>query len=126
MFQRLDNVGVAVRDLRRAMRFYTETLGLPGESGETDGWITIGGASLYLFEAQGADAPGARRTTDLAANPPGIDHISLGVDDIEAACAALEAKGIVFAGPIVGAPGEFRYRGFSDPEGNMLYLVSRP
>jgi hypothetical protein len=38
----------------------------------------------------------------------------------------LEGRGISFPGAIVGGAGEFRYRGFSDPDGNMLYIVQQP
>jgi catechol 2,3-dioxygenase-like lactoylglutathione lyase family enzyme len=127
MIARLDNAGIAVRDLRRAFAFYTETLGLAGELGEGDAWVHLGNADLYLFETQGNGAASPARGPDLATEPPGLDHLAFQVTGrIEEACAALEARGVAFAGPVVGAAGEFRYRGFSDPEGNMLYVVERP
>ena len=43
--------------------------------------------------------------------------------NIEAAGRDLASRGIRFEHDIVGAPGEFRYRGFKDPEGNMLYII---
>src|SRR6266849_6238382 len=61
----LDNVGIAVRDIRQAMAFYTETLGLAGQAGESDGWVTLGDVSLYLFQTQAPEAAVPQRTTDL-------------------------------------------------------------
>jgi catechol 2,3-dioxygenase-like lactoylglutathione lyase family enzyme len=126
MFRRLDNVGLAVTQLGRILDFYEQTLGLRVERGESDGWVHLENASLYVFETQQGQVERLRRGVDLSSNPPGIDHIALGVDDIEQACADLAAKGIVFLGPINGEQGELRYRGFQDPEGNMLYVVERP
>jgi catechol 2,3-dioxygenase-like lactoylglutathione lyase family enzyme len=123
--RRLDNVGVAVRDIRRAMDFYTQVLGLEGTAGASDGYVSLGNASLYLFQTQAAGSSPVGRSVDLYNDPVGIDHLALEVDDIEQAAEELMARGVVFPGPVVGEPGEFRYRGFSDPDGNMLYIVQR-
>ena len=124
MINRLDNIGVAVADVQRTVDFFREILGLPGEVSDYGGTVNIGNATLFIFQGQSSSANVAR-TIDLGNNPIGIDHISLEVDDIEQAGAELEAKGIVFPGPIAGEPGEFRYRGFSDADGNMLYIVQQ-
>lgn len=50
MLKRLDTVAIAVRDIRRAVAFYTETLGLAGQAGESDGFVTFGDVSLHLFQ----------------------------------------------------------------------------
>lgn len=126
MIQGLDNVGLAVTDLGRMLDFYTSVLGFAAEPGENDAWLTHGNATIYLFVTHPRDNTSIERTADLYADPPGLDHLALRVADVEQASAELEAKGVRFVGSIVGAPGEFRYRGFSDPEGNMLYLVERP
>lgn len=126
MLRRLDNVGIAVRDVKRVVDFYVTKLGFQGEAGASDASIRLGDVSLYVFRTESTEAAGPRRTIDLSRNPAGIDHLAFQVDDVEAASRELEARGIVFPGPIVGAPGEFRYRGFADPEGNMLYVIQRP
>ncbi len=126
MLKRLDNVGIAVRDIRRAMAFYTETLGLVGQADESDGLVTLGDVSLYLFQTRAPEAAAPQRTADLYNNPLGIDHVAFEVDDIEQAAQQLEAAGVVFPGPAVGEPGAFRYRGFADPDGTMLYIVQKP
>jgi len=125
MLKRLDNIGIAVRDIQRSMAFYTEQLGLAGQAHGTEGSVQVGDLSLYLFQTQAPDAGAVGRTADYLHDPVGIDHLAFEVEDIARAGAELEAKGIVFAGPVVGDPGQFRYRGFSDPDGNMLYIIQK-
>lgn len=48
------------------------------------------------------------------------------MEGIEAATSALEERGVVFLGAVVGEPGAFRHRGFQDPDGNMLYIIQKP
>lgn len=126
MIQGLDNVGLAVSDVDRMLDFYTATLGFSAERGESDAWLTLGTLTIYLFATHPRDTQRIERTADLYTDPPGLDHLALRVTSLEQASADLEAKGVNFASDIVGEPGAFRYRGFSDPEGNMLYLVERP
>jgi catechol 2,3-dioxygenase-like lactoylglutathione lyase family enzyme len=123
MIKRLDNVGIAVRDIRRAIDFYTRVLGLEGRAGESEGSVRLDNASLYIFQTRAEGEGAVGRTTDYLHNPVGLDHLAFEVEDIEQAGAELERRGVTFAGPIVGGPGEFRYRGFADPDGNMLYII---
>ena len=120
MIKRLDNLGIAVRDARRAIEFYTEKLGLRGEVRENDGTVTVGDVSFYVFETQAHGTSEVGHTVDLDNNPVGIDHIAFEVDGIVQAGAELRASGIVSPGAIVGEPGELQYHGFSDPDGGML------
>src|SRR2546426_1074416 len=103
MITRVDNFGVAVTDVRRAVAFYSQVLGLPAQGDDNDGTVTIGELSLYLFRSQ---VPGGAvaRTTDYAHNPVGLDHLALEVADIEQAGAELASRGVAFAGPVVGNP----------------------
>jgi catechol 2,3-dioxygenase-like lactoylglutathione lyase family enzyme len=131
LVRRLDNVGIAVRDLERALRFYVEVLGLglaqPYEPGQRGNAVLVGDAALYLFETDHAEAlgrPAARRGLELYQNPVGLDHLVFEVDDLGVAAAALERRGVRFEAPTVEA-GDLRYRAFSDPDGNILYLLER-
>lgn len=131
MIKRIDNVGIAVRDVPTTVRFFEEKLGLkpsyPLAEGATSAGIDMGnGQSLFIWKSQAANSPAVGRTTDYERNPVGIDHIAMEVDDIEAASAELERRGLQFMQPIVGEKGQFRYRGFTDPDGNMLYIIQRP
>ncbi len=124
MLKRLDNIGVAVRNARTSLQFYIDKLGFEGKVTDGEGSARLGDMSLYIFESKSA-AAGDARTDDYYNNPRGIDHLSFEVEDIEAAGPELEGRGIVFLSGVVGAPGEFRYRGFHDPDGNMIYIIQR-
>lgn len=119
-----DNAGIAVSDVPRAVAFYTEVLGLIDEGHDDDGAsLRLGETAFWIFRTPVPS--GGLRGTDFAANPPGIDHLSFRVSDLDAAIRTLEERGVHFVGAIVGEPGEFRYRGFRDPDGTMLYVVER-
>lgn len=124
MLKRLDNIGVAVRDIARAHAFYTGTLGMesaPLADGATGFSAKLGDVALFVFTTDKTNSPG--RSDDYEHNPVGIDHLAFEVEDYEAAQRELEAKGVRFVGDSVGEPGSFRYRGFQDPDGNMLYVI---
>jgi methylmalonyl-CoA/ethylmalonyl-CoA epimerase len=107
----LDHVGIAVADLSSALRFYRDALGLeiaapeevPSQRVRTH-FVSTGSARLELLEATGSESPVARY---LARRGPGLHHITLRVDDLEAALAHLKARGIrlVDEQPRCGADG---------------------
>ena len=122
MLKRLDNIGLGVEDVRRSLDFYISKLGFHGELTDVEGIARLGDIALFIFQAKrGADP--VRRTVDYPSNPAGLDHLAFEVDDIGAAARDLERRGVVFEHDTVGEPGTFRYRGFRDPDGNMLYII---
>ncbi|MCX6023901.1 MAG: VOC family protein [Chloroflexi bacterium] len=129
MLKRVDNIGIAVRDLGRTLAFFQEKLGVapsrPYEPGQTGNSVSLGDVSFYIFQTAREDSPAVGRTPNFPQNPAGIDHIAIEVEDIEDAGRQLEGRGVVFVQDIVGAPGQFRYRGFEDPDGNMFYIIQR-
>ena len=107
----LDHVGIAVADLRDALAFYRDALGLEIETPEEVAsqrvrahFIPAGEAALELLEATADDSPIAKY---VAKRGPGLHHITLRVDDIRAALAQLKAKGVklIDADPREGAHG---------------------
>jgi methylmalonyl-CoA/ethylmalonyl-CoA epimerase len=94
----LDHVGIAVADLREALGFYRDALGLEIEPAEEVGsqkvrahFIPTGEATLELLEATADDSPIAKY---VAKRGPGLHHITLRVEDIRAALARLKEKGV--------------------------------
>ena len=94
----LDHIGIAVRDLEAALAFYRDALGLEVEASEEvvsqrvrAHFLPVGGPALELLEATAADSPIAQY---LEKRGPGIHHITLRVDDIDAALAQLKARGV--------------------------------
>jgi len=93
----IDHIGIAVKDIRRAARFYDEALDLPiaGEEKIEDRQLNIafletGNARLELIEPTSADSTIAKF---LANRGEGIHHFCLLVDDIEQALKEMAAKG---------------------------------
>jgi catechol 2,3-dioxygenase-like lactoylglutathione lyase family enzyme len=123
---RFDNVGIACRDVQRAHAFYTEIVGCeaaPLAEGATDFGAQLGDVAFYIFETSATNEVG--RDDGMPSNPVGIDHLAFETDDFEATMAELESKGVTWVGDTVGEPGSFRYRGFHDPDGNMIYIIDK-
>ncbi|HJM89344.1 MAG TPA: VOC family protein [Dehalococcoidia bacterium] len=126
MLKRLDNVGVAVTDIPRAYEFYTTVLGMeaaPLAEGAGGFSPSLGDVALYVFKTEATGDVG--RDAAMSDNPVGIDHLAFEVDDYEGARSELESRGVTFVHDSVGDPGGFRYRGFQDPDGNMIYVIHK-
>ena len=118
---RVDNVGICVQDLRRSVAFYVD-LGFETLS-ESERGVTVarGEAKLFLFE--GVAGPAPMRELGLFGNPPGIDHVSFLVDDVDALHDELVARGIETAGAPSDQDWGARAFGLLDPDGNNLYFL---
>lgn len=124
---RLDNIGVAVHDVQRVAHFFETEVGLPTEldlaSTPPSAQVTVGVQYLYIFQV-GSSAPAAVRKPELVTNPPGVDHISFTVDDLDATYSEFQERGVDFDGPPAREEAwGLRVAGFQDPEGNRYYLV---
>ena len=123
----LDHVGIAVKDLAAALAFYRDALGLDIEAPEEvpsqrvrAHFLPVGEAKLELLEATAPDSAIAKY---VETRGPGLHHITLRVDDINAAVAQLKARGVEFDKPPEKQPwGEFAI--FKDPDGNQFVLSS--
>ena len=94
----LDHVGIAVKDLDAALAFYRDALGLHVEVPEDVAsqrvrahFIPAGPASLELLEATASDSAIAKYVEKRG---PGLHHITLRVDDIDAALSQLKSRGV--------------------------------
>jgi methylmalonyl-CoA epimerase len=94
----LDHIGIAVEDLGKALAFYRDALGLHVEAPEDVAsqrvrahFIPVGESNLELLEATAPDSAIAKYVDRRG---PGIHHITLRVDDINAALAQLKARGV--------------------------------
>jgi methylmalonyl-CoA/ethylmalonyl-CoA epimerase len=116
--RRVGQIAIVVRDLDRAVRFYRDVLGLPFLFQAPPGlaFFDCGGVRLMLTRPEG---PEEGRGTSI------LYYV---VDDIQAAHAALAARGVVFEsspGLIARLPDhELWMAGFRDSEGNVLELMS--
>jgi methylmalonyl-CoA/ethylmalonyl-CoA epimerase len=97
MIKKVHHVGIVVRDMDQAMRFYRDTLGLRvhkletiEEQGVKAALLTLGDSEIELLEPVVADNGVARY---LERKGEGLHHVCFEVDDIERDLAALKAKG---------------------------------
>ena len=93
---RIAHVGIAVRDLDEAVRFYRDVLGVTPHAPQTvDGativGLTLGQSDIELLSATDADSPIGRFLTRRG---PGIHHVCFRVPDLEAALARCRAAGL--------------------------------
>ena len=107
----LDHIGIAVADLGQALAFYRDALGLdvgPPEEVPSQRvrahFVPVGEAALELLEPTAPDSPIARF---IEKRGPGVHHLTLRVDDIEAVLARLKARGarLIDEAPRRGAEG---------------------
>lgn len=126
MVKGIDNVGIAVTNLARSLAFY-EKLGFTKsydyESDVQGCSISAGSAVLFLFQTKQANPQAVKRDPSLAQNPPGLDHISFVVEDVDAIYNDLKAKGIGFNGEPADQDWGARLVGLKDPDGNNLYFL---
>ena len=94
--KRVDHVGIAVKDLDEAVKFYETAIGLKAtgyEGGEEQkvkvAFLPCGDSELELLESTEPDGPIARF---IEKNGPGIQHIAIRVDNIDKALEELKAK----------------------------------
>jgi methylmalonyl-CoA/ethylmalonyl-CoA epimerase len=108
--RRLDHLGIAVRSIDEARKFW-EALGLEIESieevpheGVRVAMLPLGEARIELLEPTRPDSPVAKF---LAQRGPGIHHLCLASDAIDADDAALRAAGVQLLrpAPTAGAGG---------------------
>ena len=117
LIEGVDFVAISSKDLPRAIEFYGETLGLPRSvyvKERSYAEFETGNLTLSVFDAEGF---GLEHRT----NP---NAIALHVDDVAAARAELEGRGIEFAGETLDT-GVCHMAFFSDPDGNAWMLHHR-
>src|SRR5205823_13319041 len=86
------------------------------------GAFKAGEAVLYIFETDSAQ-PAGRRELDLVHNPPGIDHISFRVVDVDASHQALVARGVKMEEGPTNQEWGSRTITMLDPDGNRIYFL---
>ena len=109
MINKIDHLGIAVRNLDASIEYYTNALGLVCEGKEEvasqkvrTAFFACGEVHLELLEPTADDSPIAKF---LEKNGEGIHHIAYKVDDIEAQLSDVASKGVrlIHEVPIEGA-----------------------
>jgi methylmalonyl-CoA/ethylmalonyl-CoA epimerase len=98
MIQKVHHIGIVVRDMEQAMRFYRDTLGLHvhkvetiEEQGVKAALLTLGDSEIELLEPVVPDTGVARY---LERRGEGLHHVCFQVDDIERDLKLLKAGDI--------------------------------
>jgi catechol 2,3-dioxygenase-like lactoylglutathione lyase family enzyme len=113
----VDFVTVFVKDYPAALKFYGETLGL--EHSVDYEKIPAGEFETGSLTLQLMDAAAIGREFEPSGHP-----IALHVDDVEAARAELESKGVEFLAETIDS-GVCHMAFFTDPDGNALMFHNR-
>ncbi len=98
MIEKIHHVGVAVRSLGEALKFYSDTLGLPvqasatmEEQGVKAALLTIGGSEIELLEPLSPESPIGRF---LERKGEGLHHVCFQTPDVAAELEGLKSKGV--------------------------------
>jgi catechol 2,3-dioxygenase-like lactoylglutathione lyase family enzyme len=111
---KVDTVGIPSTDGARSRAFYVETLGLrPDENAWNEFWVGDTCFAIW-YPAQ----------FGIEYQPQAHSIVLLHVDDVAAARAELEAKGVEFDGETFDT-GVCHMANFHDPDGNPLTLHKR-
>jgi len=112
MIKKIDHIGIAVKSLDEAVKFYEETLGIKCEKIEEvptqkvkTAFFDVGGVHLELLEPTTEDSPIAQF---LQRNGEGVHHIAYFCDDIVAQLAKAKETGckLINEEPVPGAGGK--------------------
>ena len=109
------NVTVYVSNMDRAVRFYSETLGLKLAYRFGDHWASIEagtGLTIGLHPASPEMPPGRKGSMAIGLQLKG---------SLRDAVSGLKAKGVRFQGDVINEGKAGSFIGFEDPDGNQLY-----
>ncbi|HEV8369873.1 MAG TPA: methylmalonyl-CoA epimerase [Pyrinomonadaceae bacterium] len=108
---KIDHIGIATRHLHEGLKVWRDALGLTvdaseevAEQGVRIAMLPVGDTHVELLEALSPESAVGRF---LAKRGPGIHHIAIEVDDINASLADLKSKGarLIDETPRVGVGG---------------------
>lgn len=111
-------IQLGVKDLDRAIRFYTDVLGFTLTERRDD----------LQFAHLDTNVDGLQIGLSQQPEPKGSGSVllNIGVKDVAAARRALEARGVVFRRPTVVIPNKVALAEFADPDGNLLRFAGPP
>ena len=129
MISDVHHVGIAVRDMAQARRFFSDALSLPvvleGESEERGAEVAllaVGGSYLELVQPTSGASPFA---SHIAERGEGLHHVGLATDDVESLVASLRERGVPLQDetPRRGFTGRLSYLAPEAFDGALLEVV---
>ncbi len=122
MIESFDNIGVAVTDYKKSVDFYGKLgFDVDYEDGES-GMLRSGNALLYVFKTSSTAQPQSRDVS-LTGNPPGIDHISFRVPDVDGVYDELIKAGLKVETEPADQEWGSRTITILDPDGNRIFFL---
>jgi catechol 2,3-dioxygenase-like lactoylglutathione lyase family enzyme len=128
---RLDHGGLLVSDVARAVRFYTEALGLPElprpSTFDTPGaWLRVG--EHHQIHLIGETEDGRAREMNPGYDPAEIaigygNHLALVVEDLDLVLERARAAGVEPGGEIIARGDGVRRTFVTDPDRNIIELM---
>jgi len=98
MVNKIDHIGIAVKDLKESIKFYSEILGIEVKGIEVVeeqkvkvAFLPIGDTEIELLEATSPDSAVAKF---IESRGPGIQHIAYRVENIDKAIKYMLEKGM--------------------------------
>lgn len=130
--RRLDHVAIAVRNLDEAIAFYRDVLGMELRerrhiSGKSTGMVSaeLGSGEFSIVLVQGTERE-SQVTRFIEEFGPGVQHIAIEVDDVEAVTDELRARGVEFETNVIVGPGLTQVFAKRDAtSGVMLEFIER-
>ena len=124
---KINHVAMVVNDMNRALAFWRDALGMdlhglrevPAEQSQV-AFLPLSGSEVELVHPTTDDSGIAKY---LARRGPGMHHICLEVDDLEAMLAQLKAKGVRLINETPRAGADQRRYAFIHPESTGGVLV---
>lgn len=129
MISDVHHVGIAVRDLAAALRFFSEALGLPvvkrGDAparGASVALLAVGGGYLELVQPTSETSPFAAHVRQKG---EGLHHVALRTGDVDSLVAVLRRKGVPLedAEPREGFTGRLSYLAPQALDGALVEVV---
>jgi methylmalonyl-CoA epimerase len=130
--EKIDHIGIAVRDLESALRVYTDVLNLKVTKIEEFedlkvrvAFIPVGEVLVELVQPIGADAPLAKR---IETHGEGMYHLAYKVDNIDQALKEIIEKGVEMRDKVPRAGGMGSRIALSKPDSTnnvIIELVER-
>jgi methylmalonyl-CoA/ethylmalonyl-CoA epimerase len=122
---RVAHVGIAVRDIEKALAFYRDVLGLEPLAPEHEDGATIislpcGGPSVELLHSADESTPVGKY---LSRHGPGIHHICLQVADLDAALARCREAGYALVDEVPRSGAHGHRIAFLHPRGTSGILI---
>jgi catechol 2,3-dioxygenase-like lactoylglutathione lyase family enzyme len=107
------NVTIMVNNMERAVRFYTDALGLKLKARYDDQFAQVEApGTIIALHPANKDGPRPGKSESLS--------IGFAVDNLDAAMSELKGKGVTFSK--VADDTQVKLAFFTDPDGNPLYL----